>query len=553
MKARLALLLGFAAILATTSVFADCTVTNLGWLPLPDLGIGQYKGFTGGLYPNGLNRRPPAHEAAGLNMALNQITPRLLSGNIDTTNGKIVLLSIGLSNTTQEWATKGPGAFKPRADADASKNPQVVIVDGAQGGMDSTTWTNLAASTWTTVLSRLSSAGVSTNQVQVIWLKLARIQPNNIGAFPVHAQALQADLEKIARNIKSWFPNVKLTFCASRTRSYDTNPVDLNPEPFAYESSFSVKWLIEKQINGDPSLNYDTNRGPAVAPLLSWGPYLWTDGLKPRSDGLTWLCGDLENDLTHPNTNGVSKVADQLLAFFKTDALCQPWFLRKPTNGVTTTDASANANAGLMPLNVSFSNSVSGAPHWWTFGDGTFSTNNLPLKSFTSPGTYTAKLALADTNGNWRTGNVDVTVFSTYDLWAQKKFTAAELSNTNIAGQTADPDGDRISNLLEYLMGLEPKVTNGPGTGFPRANLVNGFVEYSFSRFTYNFHTPVLTGDITDLITNWSNGGSYPSPLSLQTIATVDNGMTETVTQRSSAALTNSPNQFLRLKALLVP
>jgi len=108
--------------------------------------------------------------------------------------------------------------------------------------------------------------------------------------------------------------------------------------------------MIEKQINGDPSLNYDTSRGPAVAPFLCWGPYIWTDGLRPRSDGWTWACGDLENDFTHPNTNGVSKVADQLLAFFQTDALCQTWFLRKPTNGITATDVSANSSVGFMPL-----------------------------------------------------------------------------------------------------------------------------------------------------------------------------------------------------------
>jgi hypothetical protein len=83
-------------------VRADCSVTNLNLLPLPDLGIGQYKGFTGGMYPNGGNRRPAVHEGAGVNIAQNQIVPRLLSGNVDTNNGKIVLLSIGMSNTTQE-------------------------------------------------------------------------------------------------------------------------------------------------------------------------------------------------------------------------------------------------------------------------------------------------------------------------------------------------------------------------------------------------------------------------------------------------------------------
>ncbi len=388
MKARLALLLGFAAMLATTSAWADCTVTNLGWLPLPDLGIGQYKGFTGGLYPNGANRIPPLHLAAGLQQ-LAQIQPRDTNGFVNATNGRIVLLSIGMSNTTQEWATKGPGAFKPRADADASKNPRVTIVDGALGGQDSTLWTNRSAMAWSNALQQLRNAGVTSNQVQSVWLKLARARPNLVGAFPAHAFGLQSEMEVVARNLMFFFPNLKIVFCSGRTRSYDTNATDLNPEPFAYESSFPVKWMIEKQINGDPSLNCDPAKGPVVAPYLVWGPYLWTDGARPRSDGFTWACSDLENDFTHPNTMGVTKVADQLLAFFKTDALCQPWFLRAPTSNVTATVPSASANNafGLMPLSVSFSNSLNGAAHWWTFSDGTFSTNRLPLKNFTSPGT----------------------------------------------------------------------------------------------------------------------------------------------------------------------
>ena len=349
MKTRLALLILLLHAL-THSALADCTLTNLNVVPLPDLGLGTYKGFTGGLYPNGLNQRPLAHEAAGLNIALNQITPRLLTGNIDTNNGKIVVLSIGVSNTTQEWATRGPGAFKPRADADLSKNPQVIIVDGAQGGQDTQRWTNRNAVTWTNVLSALTTAGVGSNQVQAVWLKHARIQPGLVGAFPIHAQSMQGELEMIARNLKSWFPNVKLTFCSSRTRSYDTNATDLNPEPFAYEEGFSFKWMIEKQINGDARLNFDTNRGPALAPFLCWGPYLWADGLVPRSDGFVWQCNDLTNDFTHPSENGVTKVADQLLAFFKTDTLARPWFLRGgSTNPPVALGVSASTNAGNVP------------------------------------------------------------------------------------------------------------------------------------------------------------------------------------------------------------
>src|SRR5262249_46572874 len=37
--------------------------------PLPELGTGEYHGFKGGLYPDGKNERPSAHEAAGRALA----------------------------------------------------------------------------------------------------------------------------------------------------------------------------------------------------------------------------------------------------------------------------------------------------------------------------------------------------------------------------------------------------------------------------------------------------------------------------------------------------
>ena len=50
------------------------------------------------------------------------------------------MISVGMSNATQEFASKGNDAFKPRADSDLSKNPQLTIIDGAQEGKDAPAW-----------------------------------------------------------------------------------------------------------------------------------------------------------------------------------------------------------------------------------------------------------------------------------------------------------------------------------------------------------------------------------------------------------------------------
>src|SRR3974377_1361540 len=53
-------------------VMADCTLTNLGITPLNELGFIAYSNYAGGLYPNGANTRPPAHEDAGIQIDTNQ-------------------------------------------------------------------------------------------------------------------------------------------------------------------------------------------------------------------------------------------------------------------------------------------------------------------------------------------------------------------------------------------------------------------------------------------------------------------------------------------------
>src|SRR5262249_36520602 len=101
----------------------------------------------------------------------------------------------------------------------------------------------------------------------------------------------------------------------------------LNPEPYAYESGFTIKWLIDAQVSGDPGLNYNPAIGTVMAPWMAWGPYLWTDGMTPRSDGLGWPCTYLSTDGTHPSTLGRDVIADSLLAFFHADETTAPWYL----------------------------------------------------------------------------------------------------------------------------------------------------------------------------------------------------------------------------------
>lgn len=307
------------------AVAANCAGISTGLVPLTELGSGQYKGSPGGLYPGGSNTPPAAHLAAAAQRAA-AIAPLNTAGE-PAVDGRVTLLSIGMSNATQEFSR-----FVQLANADPQKSGRVLLVDGAQGGQTASVIRNPSANFWTVVDQRLAQAGSSAAQVQVIWLKEANAQPGGqfpADSFPAAAKALQVDIEAVIQVAHARFPNAKLLYLASRTYAGYASTA-LNPEPYAYEGGFSVKWLIEKQVNGDPALNFDPAKGEVKAPVLLWGPYLWGDGLTPQADGLVWRCEDFVDDGTHPSPSGRHKVASLLLAFFKSDATARGWFMADP-------------------------------------------------------------------------------------------------------------------------------------------------------------------------------------------------------------------------------
>jgi hypothetical protein len=162
--------------------------------------------------------------------------------------------------------------------------------------------------------------------VQAVWIKQADAGPSS--GFPQYARTLENELAKIVQVLARRFPNLKLTYLSSRTYGGYAK-TRLNPEPYAYESGFSVKWLIEKQLKGDPELNYDPAKGRVTAPWLSWGPYLWARGSTKRADGFSYEESDFAAaDGTHESPSGQRKVAQLLLDFFKHDATTRPWFVK---------------------------------------------------------------------------------------------------------------------------------------------------------------------------------------------------------------------------------
>ena len=281
----------------------------------------SYRGQDGGLYGGGQNEPPAAH-AALAQTAMAEIRP-LDSDGHPAADGKVVLLAIGMSNTTQEFS-----AFLPKAKTDGRKARHVVVVDGAQGGKDATAWASADAQTWAVAEQRLRAEGVTPAQVEAVWIKQALIGPQT--GFPAETERLRDRLREIVVLAKQKYPHLRVAYLSSRIYAGYAKS-RLNPEPYAYESAFAVRWLIQEQMRGERALNANAARGEVKAPVLLWGPYLWADGETPRAgDGLTYAAEEFGGDGTHPGNAAREKVARQLLDFFTTNAFAKPWFTTRP-------------------------------------------------------------------------------------------------------------------------------------------------------------------------------------------------------------------------------
>ena len=298
----------------------DVTGTSNPLIPLTDLGTGSYEGAEGGLYPGGSNTPPAAQEAAAV-AAAESIQPRDTNGTVDTVNGKYVFMSVGVSITHTVW-----DEFGPAETFDPALNSHLVLVNGAIDGTNSPNWTSPTSGTYQTILNYfLPYQNVSAQQVAAVWIMMPHSSPS--GTFPTDMTNQENDLISLVQNLHTYFPNLVLAYLTSNDYAGYQGAKGSYNETYSYEFGYAVQTVIADQINGQANLNWNPNNGPVMAPLLLWGPYTWSNGMIPRSDGQVWTCQDVTNDGLHPSASGRNKEAGSLITFMKTDPTATPWYL----------------------------------------------------------------------------------------------------------------------------------------------------------------------------------------------------------------------------------
>jgi hypothetical protein len=288
------------------------------------------------------------------------------------------------------------------------------------------------------------------------------------GTFPTDIANLQSEYESMMNNMHTLFPNLKLVYFSSRVYGGYSNGVGNpdNPEPYAYETGFAVKWAIQDQLNGNSNLNYNPALGAVKAPWMSWGPYYWANGMLGRKDSLQWDCADFSADGTHPaSTNsrlGQLKVATQFENFLKTDDTTTPWYLASTSTLVLTATGGSgqSGSAGTTlptPLTVLATNNgnpVAGVTVAFADGGvgGTFGTPNAVTNS---SGVATSTYTLPATPQN-------VAITATSSGYTSASFT--ETATTAVATVTVVSGGKQsgtVGTTLPLPLVVKAKDVNG--------------------------------------------------------------------------------------------
>jgi hypothetical protein len=224
------------------------------------------------------------------------------------------------------------------------------------------------------------------------------------------------------------------------------------------------------------------------------------------------------------------------------------------TVGVAPQITSASTTTFTAGLSNSFTVVATGTP------TPTFSATGLPAWASldpnsgaltgTPPGVAGAPFALSITASNGiaspATQNFTLGVRMTFAGWQALHF-GANASNTTIAGPSADPNNNGISNLLEYALGGDPLAVPSTTTRpvvVPALDSNDGELHLTHTATLNASATDLtITGEVSADFQTWNTGTGYVEVISDSTVGTV-----RTLSLRDSTALGAKGQHYLRLR-----
>jgi hypothetical protein len=125
------------------------------------------------------------------------------------------------------------------------------------------------------------------------------------------------------------------------------------------------------------------------------------------------------------------------------------------------------------------------------------------------------------------------------DAWRASYFSASELADPNISGDTADPDGDGIPNLLEYALNGNPKVANASIR--PQPSILADHLTLNYTRRKAATDVTYELQASSELTGGWTPAGMVEQVL-------LDDGGLQTVRASDPAWVSANARRFLKLK-----
>jgi alpha-N-arabinofuranosidase len=123
------------------------------------------------------------------------------------------------------------------------------------------------------------------------------------------------------------------------------------------------------------------------------------------------------------------------------------------------------------------------------------------------------------------------------DAWRRANFTAGQLANPQISGDSAEPAGDGLSNLIKYAMGLPPLV---PATNVLNPQILNGYLDITYSR-SLAARDVAITLETSTNLTSWQTGPAY-----FQQLNVIDQVTNQIVTAQATAPVSAGSKAFVR-------
>jgi hypothetical protein len=194
----------------------------------------------------------------------------------------------------------------------------------------------------------------------------------------------------------------------------------------------------------------------------------------------------------------------------------------------------------------------------WADGDATSKTFTVPMAGDTlDEVSLTFNIALSNPTSGASLGtpsSTAVTIFDNpMDAWRAATF-GTNAGNSAISGDTADPAGDGISNLMKYALGLNANAPANSGLPAVSTMSVSGsnYLALTFQRATSATDVSCTVQVSSDLAT-WLNGSTYgangntPSNANTTEVSDSTSNGLETIVVRDNTPMSAASKGFIRL------